>query len=140
MGSDIPQILEKIYNNWQCFTLMYYGSWLGCCQWWCLLECCLYYKAPKRAGSLQLVMCFMSRVKAEGLIQTTDQQFSHWNKRTPEGFNPEGRWLITLECIPVFGHLKKSLLKGLGGCEDIQYSVLAHQLQQEGSEGSMMKV
>lgn len=59
---------------------MYYGPWLSYCQWWCLLECCLYYEGPKRAATLQLVMCFMSRVKVEGLIQTTDQQFSTRSK------------------------------------------------------------
>lgn len=101
-GSGIPQVLEKIYSNWQCFTFMYYGPWLSYCQWWCLLECFLYYKGLKRAANLQLVMCFMSKVKVEGLIQTTDQQFSHWDKKTPDGSNPEGRWLIILECILVF--------------------------------------
>lgn len=56
-------------------------------------------------------MCFMSRVKAEGLIHTTDQEFSHWDKRSPDGFSPEGdgwsAWSAfwSLECM------KKSLLQ-----------------------------
>lgn len=94
MGSGIPQVLDKIYSNWQCFTFMYYVPWLSCCQWWCLLEYFLYYEGQKRAANLQVVMSFMSRVKVEGLTQTTDQQFSHWNKRTLDGFNPEGRWQL----------------------------------------------
>lgn len=76
---------------------MYYVPWFRCCQWWCLLEYLLYYKGPKRAANLQLVMHFMSKAKVERLIQKTDQQFSHWNKRALDGFNPEAGWQLAAQ-------------------------------------------
>lgn len=97
MGNGIPQALDKIYSNWQCFTFVYCIPWLSCCQWWCLLEYFLYYKGPKGAANLHLVMRFMSRIKVKGLIQPTDQQFSHWKKRTLD-FNPKGRWQLADQC------------------------------------------
>lgn len=62
-------------------------------------------------------------VKSKGRRTDTDNRptIFHWEQRTPDGFNPEGRWLISLESIPVFWASEEaSLLKGLGGCEGIQ--------------------
>lgn len=42
-------------------------------------------------------MHFMSKAKVERLIQKTDQQFSHWNKRALDGFNPEAGWQLAAQ-------------------------------------------
>lgn len=81
---------------------------------------------------------FYVKSKVEGLIQTTDQQFSLWDKRTPDGFNPQGKMVdqpgVHSGLLSVWSHY----LKALEGVRAFNYSVLAHQLQQEESEGSIM--